>query len=47
MKFGTPAILYNHRGVHNPIICEICEGKFSQRANYMKHKATMHQNVDE
>ena len=46
-KFGTPAILYNHRGVHNPIVCEICEGKFSQRANYMKHKATMHQNVDE
>ena len=43
-KFGTPSILYNHRGFHNPIICEMCEGKFSQRANYIKHKATM-QNI--
>ena len=42
-KFGTQAILYNHMGVHFPLVCEICHGKFAQKANFRKHKASMHQ----
>ena len=41
-KFGTQGILYNHKGVHNPIVCEICERTFSQRASYKHHKTTRH-----
>merc|ERR1712098_818236 len=45
-KFGTSAILYNHRGVHYPQVCEICNAKFAQKANFKKHKASMHQIYD-
>ena len=43
-RFGTRAILFNHRGVHNPIICDIagCGRKFSQRNLYSTHLTKVH-----
>ena len=40
--FSTPAILYNHRGVHNPRKCDLCDRTFAQKASLKYHLEKFH-----
>ena len=43
--FSTSAILYNHRGVHNPTKCDLCDRTFAQKASLKYHLEKCHHNV--
>ena len=44
-SFSTSAILYNHRGVHNPTKCDLCDRKFAQKAGLKYHMEKVHGSI--